>query len=34
LAGVLRYSIQPRHFVDLLTLIHLDDRWQVIAKIL
>jgi len=29
----LRCSIRPRHFVDLLTLIHLDERWQVIAKV-
>jgi hypothetical protein len=30
--ATLRCSIQPRHFVDLLTLIHIEDRWQVIAK--
>lgn len=29
----LRCSIRPRHFVDLLTLVHLDDRWQVMAKV-
>lgn len=29
----LRCSIQPKHFVDLLTLIHVDGRWQVIAKV-
>jgi Putative lumazine-binding len=26
-------SILPKHFVDLLTLIHIDGRWQVIAKV-
>lgn len=31
--ATLRCSIRPRHFVDLLTLIHVDDRWQVIAKV-
>jgi hypothetical protein len=30
--ATLRCSIEPRHFVDLLTLIHVDNRWQVIAK--
>ena len=30
--ATLRCSILPRYFVDLLTLIHVDDRWQVIAK--
>lgn len=29
----LRCSIQPKHFVDLLTLIHVDGRWRVIAKV-
>lgn len=29
----LRCSIPPRHFVDLLTLVQLEDRWQVIAKV-
>ncbi len=29
----LRCSILPRHFVDLLTLVHVDQRWQVIAKV-
>lgn len=29
----LRCSIQPRHFIDLLTLVRLDRRWQVIAKV-
>lgn len=27
-----RCSIRPRHFVDLLTFIRVDGRWQVIAK--
>lgn len=26
-------SILPKHFIDLLTLIHIDGRWQVIAKV-
>ena len=26
-------SIAPRHFTDLLSLIHLDGRWQIIAKV-
>lgn len=29
----LRCSIRPRNFIDLLTLIHVDGRWQVIAKV-
>lgn len=29
----LRCSIQPKHFVDLLTLIHVDGGWRVIAKV-
>jgi hypothetical protein len=29
----LRCSIGPRHFIDLLTLIHVEGRWQVIAKV-
>lgn len=29
----LRCSIQPKYFVDLLTLIHVGGRWQVIAKV-
>lgn len=29
----LRCSIQPRSFLDVLTLIHVDGRWQVIAKV-
>lgn len=29
----LRCSIQPKHFVDLLTLILVDGRWRVIAKV-
>lgn len=29
----LRCSIAPRHFIDLLTLIRVDGRWQVIAKV-
>lgn len=26
-------SIRPKHFTDLLTLIHVDGRWQIIAKV-
>jgi len=26
-------SIRPKHFTDLLSLIHLDGRWQIIAKV-
>ena len=26
-------AIRPRHFTDLLTLIHVDGRWQVISKV-
>jgi hypothetical protein len=26
-------SIGPKHFIDLLTLVHLDGRWQIIAKV-
>jgi hypothetical protein len=26
-------SIEPKHFTDLLTLIHADGRWQIIAKV-
>lgn len=26
-------SIGPKHFTDLLTLIHLDGRWQIISKV-
>lgn len=29
----LRCSIHPRHFTDLLTLIRVDDQWQIIAKV-
>ena len=29
----LRCSIWPKYFVDLLTLIHVDGRWRVIAKV-
>jgi hypothetical protein len=29
----LRCSIRPSYFVDLLTLIHVDGRWRVIAKV-
>ncbi len=29
----LRCSIRPRHFIDILTLIHVDERWQIIAKV-
>jgi hypothetical protein len=32
-SATLRCSLRPRHFVDLLTLIHVDGRWQVIAKV-
>jgi hypothetical protein len=31
--ATLRCSILPKYFVDLLTLIHVDGRWQVIAKV-
>jgi hypothetical protein len=26
-------SILPKHYTDLLTLIHADGRWQIIAKV-
>lgn len=26
-------SIPPRHFIDFLTLVHLDGRWQIVAKV-
>jgi hypothetical protein len=29
----LQCSIGPRHFTDLLTLIHVDGRWQIISKV-
>ena len=29
----LECSIGPKHFIDLLTLIHVDLRWQVISKV-
>lgn len=29
----LRCTIRPRYFVDLLTLVHLEGRWQIIAKV-
>ena len=29
----LQCSIGPKHFIDLLTLIHVDGRWQVISKV-
>lgn len=29
----LQCSIGPKHFTDLLTLIHVDGRWQVISKV-
>jgi hypothetical protein len=29
----LHCAIGPRYFTDLLTLIHLDGRWQIIAKV-
>ena len=25
--------IEPRHFTDLLTLVHVDGRWQIVAKV-
>lgn len=31
--ATLRCSIRPKYFVDLMTLIHVDGRWQVIAKV-
>ena len=31
--ATLRCSIRPRDFIDLLTLVHVDGRWQVIAKV-
>lgn len=31
--ATLRCSIRPKYFVDLLTLIHVDGRWRVIAKV-
>lgn len=29
----LECAIEPKHFIDLLTLIRLDERWQVISKV-
>jgi hypothetical protein len=29
----LRCSIDPKHFIDLLSLIRVDGRWQIIAKV-
>jgi hypothetical protein len=29
----LKCSIRPKHFIDLLTLIRLEGRWQIIAKV-
>ena len=26
-------SIGPKHFIDLLTLVHVDGRWQILAKV-
>jgi hypothetical protein len=26
-------QIGPKHFTDLLTLVHVDGRWQIIAKV-
>ena len=26
-------AILPKHFIDLLTLVHIDGRWQVISKV-
>ena len=26
-------AILPKHFIDLLTLLHIDGRWQIIAKV-
>lgn len=31
--ATLRCSIANRHFIDLLTLIHVEGRWQVISKV-
>jgi hypothetical protein len=28
-----RCTIGPKHFTDLLSLVHLDGRWQIIAKV-
>lgn len=28
-----RCSIPPKHFIDLLTFIHVDGRWQIISKV-
>jgi hypothetical protein len=25
--------IRPKHFTDLLTLVHVDGRWQIISKV-
>ncbi|RVU43900.1 nuclear transport factor 2 family protein [Rubrivivax rivuli] len=33
LQATLRCSIRPKSFVDLLTLIHVDGEWRVIAKV-
>lgn len=32
-SATLRCSIRPRHFLDLLTLIQVDGRWRIIAKV-
>jgi hypothetical protein len=29
----LRCSIASRHFIDFLSLIHIEDRWQIISKV-
>lgn len=29
----LECAIEPKHFTDLLTLIHVDGRWQIISKV-
>lgn len=29
----LRCSIAPKHFIDLLTLLWLDGRWQIVSKV-
>lgn len=30
---IVECAILPKHFTDLLTLIHVDGRWQIIAKV-
>lgn len=31
--ALVQCSILPKHFTDLLTLVHVDGRWQVISKV-